>query len=396
MTAASPHTRVPFAKALMDRTAGQQKVLRREYLTTGSLPVVDQGGELIAGYTNDQGCRYSGSLPVLLFGDHTRIVKYVDFPFALGADGVKVLEPSELYEPRFLYYYLLTQEIPSRGYSRHFQFLREIDFPPVPRSEQRRIVEILDQADRIRRLRAEANAKAERILPALFIKMFGDPGTNPVGWPVRPLSEIASTTSGGTPSTREGGYYGGGIPWVQSGELSQRYVRSTSKTLTTKGLENSSAKWCEPGSVLVAMYGATVGQVSVLTIRATTNQAVCSITPGPAMDNLYLAEFLRLRKSELLSKRVGGAQPNISQHIIRGISVPVPPLELQQRFASSVRTVDGLSHSREESGKGLQALMSRLVSSAFTGSLTSRWREAHATGVDSHGTVAAEADKAVS
>jgi len=105
------------------------------------MPVVDQGSGLIAGYTDDEESAYRGPLPVLLFGDHTRVFKYVDFAFALGADGVKVLQPAPWYEAKFLYYYLLTQHIPARGYSRHFKFLKQVSFPFSPPSEQRRIVE---------------------------------------------------------------------------------------------------------------------------------------------------------------------------------------------------------------------------------------------------------------
>ena len=91
-----PQGRVPFDRALTDETGGQRKILRRDYLRSGSLPVIDQGQTSIAGYTNDPNMAYNGSLPVILFGDHTRIFKYVNFPFALGADGVKVLRPSSL------------------------------------------------------------------------------------------------------------------------------------------------------------------------------------------------------------------------------------------------------------------------------------------------------------
>jgi len=151
---------VPFAKALRDDTAGQVKIFRRDYGSSGELPIIDQGAEKIAGYTDDRSAAYQGALPVILFGDHTRVFKYVDSPFALGADGVKALQPAPSFEPKFLYYYLINADIPGRGYSRHFKFLREIHFPLAAPSEQRRIVEILDQADRLHRLRAEADVKA--------------------------------------------------------------------------------------------------------------------------------------------------------------------------------------------------------------------------------------------
>jgi len=120
---------------------------------------------------------------LVLFGDHTRIFKYVDFPFALGADGVKALQPESGFDARFLFYYFRFVELPNAGYSRHFKFLKEIQVPKPPLSEQRRIVDLLSRAEGIVRLRREAEKKSAELIPALFLDMFGDPATNPKGWP---------------------------------------------------------------------------------------------------------------------------------------------------------------------------------------------------------------------
>ena len=367
---------VPFAAAVVDATGGNVKIQRKDLLTEGRLPVIDQGQEDIAGFTNDFSHAYSGDLPVVLFGDHTRAFKYVDMPFALGADGVKVLAPRAGFNAKFLYYYFLSRDIPSRGYSRHFKFLKEFDIPLFAPSEQSRIVEILDEAHRLRRIRREADAKAARILPALFLKMFGDPATNPKGWNIATLRQVADTSSGGTPNTKEDGFYGGGIPWVKSGELSQREVYSTEETISEIGLKNSSAKWVEPDSVLIAMYGATVGQVSILKVRATTNQAVCSIRVKQGLRSKYLVELLRFSKALLLSKRVGGAQPNISQQIIRDLEIMVPPDELQVEFADRAEHVERLLSHIEVAGRRVDQMFERLLRRAFDGQLTTQWREA--------------------
>ena len=368
---------VPFGKAATDETGGNPKVQRRNYLSAGSLPIIDQGQTDVAGYTDDLELAYRGPLPVVLFGDHTRALKYVDQPFALGADGVKVLQPRDGFSAKFLYYYWLAIDIPNHGYSRHFKFLKDIAVPIFAPSEQRRIVEILDQADALRKRRRDADAKAARILPALFLKMFGDPATNPMGWSVKKLSDVASTTSGGTPDTKNGAYYGSAIPWIKSGELSSRTVTRTEQTITEEGLRNSSAKWIEPGAILVAMYGATVGQVARLGIRATTNQAICAITPGTAIEPEFLAEFLRLSKQQLLDRRVGGAQPNISQQIIRALNVPVPPSALQQQFARIAWTMEATLDELSALQPRLGSLSCLLAQRAFSGQLTAKWRQAH-------------------
>jgi type I restriction enzyme S subunit len=134
--------------------------------------------------------------------------------------------------------------------------------------EQRRIAGVLDQAEALQAKRRAALSQLDVLTQAIFVDMFGDPATNPRGWPVLFLEEVAATTSGGTPSRDEAGYFGGPIPWVKSGELHQGVIVETEESLTQRGIAESSAKVMPIGTVLVAMYGATVGAVAVLGIEA--------------------------------------------------------------------------------------------------------------------------------
>ncbi len=255
--------------------------------------------------------------------------------------------------------------------------IKRAPLPLPPLGEQRRIVELLDQADALRRLRREADAKAAGILTALFLKMFGDPATNPMGWPVKKLGDCADTSSGGTPDTKAEKFYDGEIPWVKSGELSSRVINKAEETISIDGLKNSSAKWVEPGAVLVAMYGATVGQVALLNIRATTNQAICAIRPRDGVLVGYLIELLRLSKSVLLSKRVGGAQPNISQQIVRNLEVMIPPEALQKQFAAQASDIESIVLLASAAGEQIDSIFSSVLQDAFSGRLTAKWRQAH-------------------
>ena len=144
---------VAFDQAFEDQTSGQIKIQRGDYLPGGLLPVIDQGQKPIAGYSDNLDHAYQGPLPVILFGDHTLSLKHVNFSFALGADGVRVLASRPPFLSKFLYYYLTSLNIKSHGYSRHFKYLREIKFPQIAESEQSRIVELLEQADRLRQQR---------------------------------------------------------------------------------------------------------------------------------------------------------------------------------------------------------------------------------------------------
>lgn len=145
-------------------TARAPKVKRSDYRPVGRVPVIDQGKDFIAGFV-DNVEPYQGTLPVIVFGDHTRIFKFVDFPFVVGADGTKVLIPNyNLFEPRFLFYALTRVDLPSRGYNRHFHLLREVSLPCPPLHEQRKIVCILQAVDR----KIEAEKQRMAALDVLF------------------------------------------------------------------------------------------------------------------------------------------------------------------------------------------------------------------------------------
>lgn len=243
----------------------------------------------------------------------------------------------------------------------------EIPLPPLP--EQRRIAEILDKADALRAKRRAALAQLDTLTQSIFLDMFGDPATNPKGWPVVELASVATTTSGGTPNREVAEYFGGGIPWVKSGELHQGVVTRTEESLTERGLAESSAKLVPAGTVLVAMYGATVGAVAVLGIEAATNQAICCVTPTRELNASYFVELLRWHTPSLLAKRVGGAQPNLSQDLLRRLRLLLPPLERQQAFALCVSRAADVATDYRESLNGLDTLFASLQHRAFRGEL---------------------------
>src|SRR5690348_11627370 len=120
---------VLFTDAVADVTAGCIKIKRRDYKTAGTLPVVDQGQEFIGGYVDEVALAFQGQLPVIVFGDHTRVFKLVDTPFALGADGVRLLQPKEEFDAHFLTYFFRSRNLPNLGYSRHYKLLKEIRVP---------------------------------------------------------------------------------------------------------------------------------------------------------------------------------------------------------------------------------------------------------------------------
>ena len=155
------------------------------------------------------------------------------------------------------------------------------------------------------------------------------------------LGDICSTASGGTPlSSNEEYYSNGNIPWLTSGEVANGFIAEAKQSITEKGLNNSSAKIFPINTVVVAMYGATAGQVGILKSQMATNQAVCGIFPNEKLVPEYLYYILKSLKKKMIVSCVGGAQPNISQRIIRGLEIPLPPIEIQRQIVAEIEDIE--------------------------------------------------------
>jgi type I restriction enzyme S subunit len=158
----------------------------------------------------------------------------------------------------------------------------------------------------------------------------------PKDWKIKTLGEVCETTSGGTPSRGNKSYYNGTIPWVKSGELNKGIIYDTEEKITEEAIKNSSAKIFPKGTLLIALYGATIGKLAFLGVEAATNQAVCGIYQNDSIDSKYIYNFLFHKKQDLVKQGIGGAQPNISQTILKKLAIPLPPIETQQAIVSKI------------------------------------------------------------
>jgi type I restriction enzyme S subunit len=161
-------------------------------------------------------------------------------------------------------------------------------------------------------------------------------------WVKRILGDptVATISSGGTPSRARPDYFGGSVKWVKSGDLNDATITNTEENISELGLRESAAKVQPVDTVLIAMYGATVGKTALLKTEAATNQAVCSIRPNPSVFNPRFLQYLLTHiRPQLLRERYGGAQPNISQTIIRNLNLPCPARDEQERIAALLHLV---------------------------------------------------------
>lgn len=167
-------------------------------------------------------------------------------------------------------------------------------------------------------------------------------------WISYSIEDLCRTGSGGTPSRKHQEYFDGTIPWVKSGELHQRVIKTTDEYISKLGLQKSSAKMVPRGALLVAMYGATVGAVSQLGIDAATNQAICFLLPDESkLDPHFFYYALKNKVPEWLSKRSGGAQPNISQCVIKKTKITIPSLQEQKRIAAILDKANAIRRKRQ-------------------------------------------------
>ena len=158
----------------------------------------------------------------------------------------------------------------------------------------------------------------------------------PKGWVWRYLADIGTWQSGGTPNRGVAAYYGGDIPWLRTGDLNDNIIKDIPGRITEKALLETSVKMNPTGSVLIAMYGATIGKVGILSFPSTTNQACCACSELFGLENKFLFYFLMSQKDGFIQKAGGGAQPNISKEIIVNTSIPVPPLAEQRRIIDAI------------------------------------------------------------
>lgn len=166
-------------------------------------------------------------------------------------------------------------------------------------------------------------------------------GLIPEDWEVVTISKIAETSSGGTPSRSINRYYNGNIRWITTSELKDSRIYDSIEHITEEAVQNSSAKMFPKGTVLMAMYGATIGKLGILEVCSTTNQACCAIICRD-IKNIYLFYYLFFIRKEIILQGCGAGQPNISQNIVKNINIGLPKEIEQKKIASALTSIDNL------------------------------------------------------
>ncbi len=364
---------LPFSLAVKDATSEYSKLQKSEYLEQGRFPIVDQGQQEFGGYTNDESVVSYGGCPAIVFGDHTRIFKFIDEPFCLGADGAKVLEPKAELDKKFLFYYLSSLNIESAGYSRHFKFLKDNVVPVPPLPEQKRIAAILDKADAIRRKRQQAIQLADDFLRAVFLDMFGELVTssgyaNSQKYKLLELVDYIDYR-GKTPEKSESG-----IPLITAKNVKSGYVDDEPREYIPE--ENYDA-WMTRGfprkNDVLFTTEAPLGNVALLGEyeKVAIGQRLVALRSKGKVTHEYLL-FLLLHpfvQNLIYARSSGSTVKGIRTKELYVIELPVPDIQKQKEFSAIYWRSKSLT-SNQESAHQLEELnFSALSQKAFSGQL---------------------------
>jgi len=351
----------PFEECI-DSVSYPRKIQRKDFLESGEYPIVSQEDVFINGYWNDHGDVFRIKHPVVIFGDHTRVLKFIDFDFVVGADGVKILQPKEFLIPKFFYYHLLFSDVGSLGYSRHYRLLKELSIVLPPLSEQRRIVGILDEAFAAiaaARANTEKNLQNARALFESHLNtVFSQKGD---GWVETTVDRISTNLD----SRR--------IPITKSERTSGDYPYYGASGI----VDYVSEYIFEGDALLVSEDGANLLMRSTPIAFSVSGKYWVNnhahILKFDDMATQKTVEFY-LESIRLDDYITGAAQPKLTQKALNSIPIPLPgSLPERARLVESVQSV--LDHTIFLEGlytrklEGLTALKQSLLHAAFSGEL---------------------------
>jgi len=292
------------------------KIKSKDFLNKGKYPIIDQSKNEVAGYWNKEEDKMSFQNPIIIFGDHTRSVKFVDFEFVVGADGVKILEPNEKILPKFFFYILKTLQIPDLGYSRHFKELKNKEIPLPPLEVQQ---EIVDELEGYQKIIDGCKQVVENYKPTIDI----DPN-----WEMVELGEICELISGQSPASKYYNENNDGLPFYQGKtEFGDMYLKET------KIYTSSITKISNKGDIVMSVR-APVGPVNLPTREICIGRGLCAIRPKQEKDLIYLFNILQVKG--IVVGHMGATYESINRDELKSIKIPYPNEQLKAEIVQHI------------------------------------------------------------
>ena len=334
-----------FNDIFQDYTKYSLKIPKNMYLKSGLYPIIDQGKEEIAGFSN-QSTDIFNDVPIIIFGDHTRIFKYIDYPFFLGADGVKILKNiSNLFLDKFLYYSIKNFKIPNTGYNRHFKWLKNFKIKYISLVEQKKIVNIIEKIEGFILQKKEQLNYLKKLNKSLFTTMFGDIKTNDKNWEIRKIEDcILNNIKNIDLKTN------GEITYIDISSINNKenIISSYKKYDNIREAPSRAKKILNENDILISTVRPALKNIAIfnkknseLTIGST---GFCVLRPKDTIDSKYIFEIIKSNNftETLIKRQIGANYPAVSDRDIKSIKIPIPPIELQNKFAERVEKIEKL------------------------------------------------------
>ena len=364
---------LPFEKSVSN-VKSTEKLPKKFFLKTGKYPVVSQEKDLINGYSNNNEAVFSVSKPVVVFGDHTKTIKYIDFDFIIGADGVKILEPISKIDSKFFYYYISQLHLRDLGYARHYRLLKQcsVIFPSL--TEQRRIAAKLDKIfaniDKAKEQIQKNLQNAKEVFLNGLEYLFT---TNTEEWEKYSLADLGDIQTGTTPPTSQKDNFGSYIPFIKPSDFYEDGTLDYDQQgLSDDGLKKS--RLIRKKSILMVCIGATITKTGFSDRDVACNQQINALTP--TRDNhkfIYYAMIRPSFKQQVLRESPQTTLPIINKTKWSKLTLQVPSLEEQNRI---VEQLDNLQIKTQKLQKiyskklaDLDELKQSILQQAFSGKL---------------------------
>ncbi len=315
------------------KAAKAKQVQTSDYNTGSKYPIISQEDKMISGYCDDASLLYHIDTPIVIFGDHTRVLKYVDFDFVVGADGVKILIPKDFLRAKFLLYYLQWYNIPSLGYSRHYKLLKEITLPVPPLSVQSHIVSELDLLSGIIEKKKEQLKTYDLLAQSIFYDMFGDPVTNEKGWEVKKLEEVSTLINGRAYKQDE---------LLNEGKYKVLRVGNffTNSNYYYSDLELEDNKYCDNGDLLFA-WSASFGAFIWDGEKVIYHYHIWKVLyDEQQLNKTFYCYLLNTMTKAFMNDVHGIGMVHLTKQGMEQYNLPIPPLSLQTLFAEKIEAIE--------------------------------------------------------
>ena len=309
-----------FTNLYRDVTKEGTKIPQEKYCLTGQFPIVDQGQRVIAGWWNDDAGIFK-NVPAIIFGDHTRAIKYMEQPFFIGADGVKILRPTNIKDnPKYLYYALQAAKIPNLGYSRHFKVVKELQICIYSRDEQNEIVRVLEKIDYLIEQRHAETTYLDQLVKSRFIELFGDPIKNTQHRPTTAFVNVVTMQRGFDLPVQDR-EQSGNIPVYGSNGVLDHH---------------NQAKVCN-GGVITGRSG-TIGKVFYTKGAYWPLNTTLFSVDTHENNIIYLAHLLRMFNLARFTEGTG--VPTLNRNKFHSAPIIDVPIDEQNQFAAFVEQTD--------------------------------------------------------